>query len=1309
FAFNDEVVETGSHPEFCFNEDVEVTLEEIVSGQGPVAFSYVLNDDEPVLVDEVAEGDVLFGPDVLPVGDHTLHLTMLEDANGCQAENVEDIYTMDITVNPEPAVLFSFNDEIAETGSELYFLADETVTVELADIVAGDAPIEFTYVLNDDDPVTVEDVAEGDVLYDDVLPEGFHTLEITSLIDANGCEVVDPETIYNLTIEVEDPVVEVETIAELRDMPEDGTIYKYTGEAVIVAMDGFRNRKFLEDETAAIMIDDQPGTIETEYDLYDVITDVVGQLNTFNQMLQFQPTEDAPDAVDNTPVDPTVFALDEVTSDDQAKLIRFEEVYFIDLDEGEVFENGTNYTLSDGENEFTLRTDFWNVDYIGEEIPTIDMNINGVILQYEDNLQIVPRFGDDLEEIFVAELPFEEDFTGVSEDEMPDYWVATSGNWSVQDSNDAGGESAPELEFNWLPSGDGTFRAITPLIDGTGVDNIVLEFMHSLDDYSGDYTLKIQTSLDGETWTDQWELYVEENKDATDRESSLLGDIDPEMVSVLLEDVAGEEFHVAFVFEGNTYNVNQWYIDDVVVDEMIYIAELPFEEDFTDVPVDELPDFWDRTHENWSVQDSNEAGGESAPELEFYWSPADVTEFRAVTPLIDAEGVDDLMLTFMHMVDDYSGNYSLKVQTSLDGETWTDQWTMDIAETVRDDEDRSVGGRNVPSTEEMVMLEGVGQEEFHIAFVFDGDSWDINNWYIDDILVDEAPDMFEVSFNVKEDSDDETPIEGASIQVDGEEIITDVDGMASIDLVDGNYTATIAATGYESEEVTFDVAGDDLSIEVHMMDVIVEPYNLSVDTDEGEDADALFIWNDDGDIYEFRYDDGVVDGQLGFQNADYNSVMGTVHHNDAILHEMSWYLTDEGGPHATVKVWVLGLDEDGYPDRDNVLYSAEDVPNTHEEWNTYEFTDPVEASEGFFIGLSADGFLGLAVDDGEGEPWDFVPGTQFGIADITDGDLSFTDIQDWDFEVNYLLRAHGNNLGEIEKGSHVASNDPTGPAPELILLTSPVEAGEPFSKFDDKAFEGFDVYLNDDYVDTTTETEYMFTDLPAGEHTAGVRSVYSTGMSDIITVDFYIEDYAPDTYEVQFLVDLTYAIEFNLLENFDTDVHQIMITGDMVDWAEPGDDPDNQIMDWHTEDPMVYAKTFQLEAGTYEYKYFSDLLGEGWDGGEWEGGDNRVVEVEDDMVVEDYFGYTDDEVATSNPDDVTLNIYPVPASDRLNIETDVRMSDIRMIDMLGQVVYNESVNGNHHEINVSNMQNGVYFIQMTTNAGVITQRVQVAK
>ncbi len=219
-----------------------------------------------------------------------------------------------------------------------------------------------------------------------------------------------PAAATTLTANFE-PLLDVATLAELRDKPADGIRYRYTGEAVVVAMDDHRNRKFLQDATAAILIDDNDGVITTEYDLYDVVTNVEGRVNIFRNMVQFVPTANAPESTENTPVDPTVFTMDELTADDQAKLITLKNVTFKDLTADQVFVNGTNYTLTDGTNEFVLRTDFWNVDYIGDTIPTGPLNISGVVISYNETLQLVPRFEADIEPYIAYVVTFTVDMS----------------------------------------------------------------------------------------------------------------------------------------------------------------------------------------------------------------------------------------------------------------------------------------------------------------------------------------------------------------------------------------------------------------------------------------------------------------------------------------------------------------------------------------------------------------------------------------------------------------------------------------------------------------------------------------------------------------------------------------------------------------------------------------------------------------------------------------------------------------------------------------------------------------------------------
>ncbi len=276
----------------------------------------------------------------------------------------------------------------------------------------------------------------------------------------------------------------------------------------------------------------------------------------------------------------------------------------------------------------------------------------------------------------------------------------------------------------------------------------------------------------------------------------------------------------------------------------------------------------------------------------------------------------------------------------------------------------------------------------------------------------------------------------------------------------------------------------------------------------------------------------------------------------------------------------------------------------------------------------------------------------------------------------------------------------------------------------------------------------------------------------------------PNVFEVTFHVDIADAVMNGQLYGFDPDEHHILISGSLLGWAEPGTDPD-QVMEPHADNPMVYVATFQLEAGTYEYKYFSDLIGEGWDGGEWAGDPNRVVEVTNHMVVEDVFEagdpptftvtfdiidnegepienatimfnsiinemgdytFTDitagiyeyiinapgfievsDEAEVTEEmmievvmeeetepnvietEDISLKIYPNPVRGNLYIEADSEIKSVQMVDMLGQVVYSSVVNNLIYEMNISGLTDGIYLVQIMTQNGLITHRIQVAK
>jgi len=76
-------------------------------------------------------------------------------------------------------------------------------------------------------------------------------------------------------------VVDVANIAGLRAGLTDGTVYRLTGEAILSYKQTYRNQKFVQDATAAIMIDDFNNVLNTPYNIGDGITNLIGTLTVY--------------------------------------------------------------------------------------------------------------------------------------------------------------------------------------------------------------------------------------------------------------------------------------------------------------------------------------------------------------------------------------------------------------------------------------------------------------------------------------------------------------------------------------------------------------------------------------------------------------------------------------------------------------------------------------------------------------------------------------------------------------------------------------------------------------------------------------------------------------------------------------------------------------------------------------------------------------------------------------------------------------------------------------------------------------------
>lgn len=721
-----------------------------------------------------------------------------------------------------------------------------------------------------------------------------------------------------------------------------------------------------------------------------------------------------------------------------------------------------------------------------------------------------------------------------------------------------------------------------------------------------------------------------------------------------------------------------------------------------------------------------------------------------VTPLLQLPN-EDMRLIFWsyNSFPTFYGNNSVLVSTGSSdpaSDDFVQVWTT-----------ATVAGSWV---ETIVDLSEFAGEEIYIAFRYQG--LDAHGWYLDDVLVEVAPEFYTVTFHVAEDVTDGAAIEGALIAITGfPSITTDAAGMASIELVDGNYTASVTKVGYEPESVTFTVDGQDIDVTVAMMDVIVNPFNLNVTTEDLEPGQAHLSWNeslivleDDFESYpSFTLDlsPWTVYEETGFGTY---TIENTTFPNQA--QPFGYIIFDPSGT-------TPPLTSTGYQAYSGTKYAAHMAQTTGPD-NSWLVTPQLSIADGMefrFMAKSIVATYGL-------ERFNvYVSTTGNAIADfvkISEG----TYIQaptTWT-QYSYDLSAYSGE--DVYLAIQCVSND------AFLFMVDDVFVGIE-SKDMGKAFVAYNVFLDDmtTPVATVTDTDYLFNGLAAGEYTAGVQAVYTTGLSDIVTIDFEIE--GDPTFSVTFVIEdedgdpiadavvtldgetnaagnyifenimpgtyaytvvkegylnatgqvvvvdanltvpvvmvaeiETFAVTFNVnmtyVEGFDPASDVVYVAG-VMNWSAPGDDPDNQLMT-RVDDSMIWTKTLQLAAGTYEYKYF---LNAGWDGGEWPGVDNRDLTVEDDMVVNDWFGSLTDPTSITDPSLAQIRVFPVPARTILFITSPEVIRDLRIIDMLGQVAYSANVAGLSHEVNVGGFKDGIYFIQILTAKGIETRRIQVQK
>ena len=254
----------------------------------------------------------------------------------------------------------------------------DTYTTTLGFSGGGTAPYTFSSTqgsVSGDDPSSV---SEGEIIVTGVNEGTDFSYSLTS----ENCDISN--TINSPSCE---PGSTVNTIAELRA----GTIgndYTLNGEAIVTFVQSFRNQKFIEDPTAAILIDDSNGIITSALVAGDGITGLTGTLDEFGGMMQFRPTMNiSASSSGNTIAAQSVLASDLNANPNnyESEYVRIYEFALIDTTENPTWVVGTEYQMLTQSGSYTFRTSFYDADYIGADVPTSNTTVvAGIITERND-------------------------------------------------------------------------------------------------------------------------------------------------------------------------------------------------------------------------------------------------------------------------------------------------------------------------------------------------------------------------------------------------------------------------------------------------------------------------------------------------------------------------------------------------------------------------------------------------------------------------------------------------------------------------------------------------------------------------------------------------------------------------------------------------------------------------------------------------------------------------------------------------------------------------------------------------------------
>lgn len=202
-------------------------------------------------------------------------------------------------------------------------------------------------------------------------------------------------------------IPEIKTLKALySEDPEQGLVYRYTGEAVVSFVDRGGNKPvfYLQDETGAITLSDEWSVLANtiNYNVGDKLTGIIIGLYDVGGTIGAMPYNNKIGKVLSTgnvvvPVEATLSQLKASPADYLQQVVKVKDLKFKDVEAGATFAEGMRQpVVTDGTEEANVRI-FKGTSLIGTAIPTADVTLTGLFTS-KKMLIIGPRGAEDIVE-----------------------------------------------------------------------------------------------------------------------------------------------------------------------------------------------------------------------------------------------------------------------------------------------------------------------------------------------------------------------------------------------------------------------------------------------------------------------------------------------------------------------------------------------------------------------------------------------------------------------------------------------------------------------------------------------------------------------------------------------------------------------------------------------------------------------------------------------------------------------------------------------------------------------------------------------